>query len=168
MFPDRRRRVLASVGVHGRSDLRFGAVEDAFAAKIGAGEGRTIVKHVFNLSAVVEVLTGTALVLAPTLVVDLLFGRELDPTGTVLARVAGIALLSLGVSASESPRRSPGQAPRIGICIYNVGATAVLVMAATMGAMSGPLLWPAVVLHGLIGVSVVCVMLAPTQKSFEK
>ncbi len=44
----------------------------------------------------VEVLTGLALLVAPTLVVGLLLGDGVGPIGVAVARVLGIGLLSIG------------------------------------------------------------------------
>jgi hypothetical protein len=120
-------------------------------------------KLLFNTSAIVELLTGLALLVAPTLVVGLLLGEGVSPIGIAVARVLGIGLLSLGVAGWEAQEPDRRLAPRAGLCIYNVGAAIVFVMLGTTGGMSGILLWPTAVLHSLIGVMLLWVILAPSR-----
>ena len=118
----------------------------------------------FNVSAAVEAQTGIAMLIAPAHVIGLLLGDGLSQTGTAVTRVLGIGLLSLGVSAWENARQQVKPAARIGICIYNIGAAALLGMCGTIGEMSGVMLWPAVGLHGLIGATMLWVILGPSRK----
>ena len=115
----------------------------------------------FNVSAILEVLLGIALLFAPVYVIGLLVGDGLSLTGAGVARVLGITLISLGISAWETARQEPRQATRVGICVYNVGAATLLSILGTLGGMYGPLLWPAVGLHGLIGIKMLWVILTP-------
>ena len=105
----------------------------------------------FKTSAIVEVLTGLALIAAPLFVIGLLLGDGLGPTGVAVARVLGIGLLSVGVAGWESPGQDTRLAPRAGLCVYNVGAAIVFAILGTSGGMTGLLLWPVAVLHALIG-----------------
>jgi len=91
------------------------------------------------LAAVGEAATGVALLIVPALVVQWLFGAELAGVGITLARVAGIALIGLGVSCWPGP-------PALGMLTYGAGAALYLAYLGFSGA-SGVLLWPAVVLH---------------------
>jgi hypothetical protein len=50
-------------------------------------------------------------------------------------------------------------APRVGLCIYNVGATIVFVIVGTSGGMNGILLWPAAILRAAIGAMMLWVIL---------
>ena len=117
----------------------------------------------FNVSAIAEALTGIALLLAPAFVIELLLGDGLGQTGSAVARVLGIGLLSLGVSALETARRPTHHASRVGICTYNLGAAALLSMLGTIGNMKGLLLWPAVGLHGMTGAAMLWAMLGPSK-----
>ncbi len=51
-------------------------------------------------------------------------------------------------------------AARAGLCIYNVGAAIVFIIIGASGGMNGILLWPATVLHALIGAMMLWVILA--------
>jgi len=114
----------------------------------------------FKASAVVEILAGLAFLVAPNLVVGLLLGDGLGATGVAVARVLGIALLSVGVASWESPGHAIRIAPRAGLCIYNVGAAIVFVILGAYGGMNGILLWPVAVLHALIGAMMLWAILA--------
>jgi len=123
------------------------------------------IRLLFNVPAVLEALTGIAMLFAPAFVIGLLLGNGLSQSGTAVARVLGIGLLSLGVSAWENAPQQVKPATRIGICIYNIGAAVSLGMCGTIGEMSGVMLWPAVGLHGLIGATMLWVILGPSRKS---
>jgi hypothetical protein len=109
----------------------------------------------FKTSAIVEFVTGLALLLAPLFVVGLLLGAGLGATGIAVARVLGIGLLSVGVAAWESRGQDSRLAPRAGLCIYNVGIAGLLATLGTTGGMHAPLLWPAAGLHGFFGAAMV-------------
>jgi hypothetical protein len=97
------------------------------------------------LAAVGEAATGIALLVAPALVGKLLLGAELTGDAAMVARVAGIALIGLGVACW------PGT-PRLGMLAYSTGVTTYLAYLGLSGAASGLLLWPAVVLHVILSV----------------
>ena len=69
----------------------------------------------FNASAIVEVLTGLALLVAPLFVIGLLLGEGLGPTGVAVTRVLGMGLLSVGVAGWESQGQDIRLAPRAGL-----------------------------------------------------
>ena len=96
-------------------------------------------------TAVSEAATGLALVVAPALVVRLLSGEEAGGVATQVARVAGIALVSLGIACW------PGRA-LVGMMTYSAAVTVYLAYLGFTGGATGMLLWPAVVLHILLTV----------------
>ncbi|MDR4492873.1 MAG: hypothetical protein AB7P17_15810 [Nitrospirales bacterium] len=100
--------------------------------------------------------------MAPLFVIGLLLGDGLGSTGVVLARILGIGLLSVGLAGWESQGQVVHLAPQAGLCIYNVGTAIVLAVFGAYGEMNGILLWPAAVLHGLIGAMMLWVILAPS------
>jgi hypothetical protein len=103
------------------------------------------------VTALIEAATGLALLLAPSLLVSLLIGTTLDtPSALVLARVAGAALLSLGLVCwlARNDRRSRATRGLIlALLLYNTMVAAVLVHAHVALGLSGIALWPAVVVH---------------------
>lgn len=109
----------------------------------------------FNISAAVEVLTGIAMLLAPMLVVELLLGEGLGAVGVAVTRVLGVGLLSLGISTWETASLPAHNFGRAGLCSYNIGVTVLLLFVGVTGETGGPLLWPVVGLHGLIGAAMI-------------
>jgi hypothetical protein len=101
---------------------------------------------VLVFAAVSEAATGLALVIAPSLVASLLLGDELSGVALPVARVAGIALISLGVACW------PGKA-LAGMLLYSAAVTVYLAFLGFTGSATGVLLWPAVVLHVVLTVS---------------
>ena len=103
-------------------------------------------KKVLTVTAVVEVATGMALLIVPSLVGRLLFGEELTGIVIPVARVLGIALIALGVGCW------PGSTALCGMLTYSALVTLYLLYLAIGGEWVGPLLWPVVALHGILTV----------------
>ena len=74
-----------------------------------------------------------------------LLGEELAGTAVVVARVAGLALVGLGIACW------PGT-PRVGMLTYSAGATLYLAYLGVAGGATGVLLWPAVAVHAVLTV----------------
>jgi hypothetical protein len=109
------------------------------------------------LTAVIESATGLALMVVPIIVVRLLLGAEITGASVPLGRVAGFALLSLGIACLPS-RDSTGNtaAPaRRAMLTYNLLATLFFLWLGIGGEFAGPLLWPAVGLHGILSILLV-------------
>lgn len=110
----------------------------------------------FIVTAVFEVATGLALLVSPALTVAILIGAPFDtPADSVVGRVAGAALLALGVACwlarnDEHARAATGLI--VSMLLYNVAAAAVLAYAGVGLRLFGIGLWPAVVLHSLMAV----------------
>jgi hypothetical protein len=98
-------------------------------------------KHsVLKFAAVAEAATGLALLIFPSLVGQLLLGEGLSGVAVPVARVAGIALIALGIACWPGPAL-------VGMTVYSAAATLYLAWFGFAGGFSGVLLWPAVVLH---------------------
>ena len=100
-------------------------------------------KKVLVFAAVSEAATGLALLIVPSLVGRLLLGEELTGIAIPVARVAGIALIALGVACWPGP-------PRLGMLIYSGAVALYLAYLGFAGGLIGKLLWPAVVLHVIL------------------
>jgi hypothetical protein len=95
-----------------------------------------------------EVGAGLALIVAPALVIRLLFGPSEIQTGVAIGRLAGAALVSLGAACWWARHDSGSAASRAlvsGLMIYN-SAIVALVFSGSFGSF-GPPLWAVVVVH---------------------
>jgi len=108
-------------------------------------------KKLLAITAIIECATGIGLLVVPSVVAQVLLGGTLDARAAVtVARVAGAALLALGVACWLA--RDDGRALVVAMLFYNVIAVAILAYAAISLALSGIGLWPAIGLHtGLAG-----------------
>ncbi|TFH48025.1 MAG: hypothetical protein E4H01_07135 [Lysobacterales bacterium] len=107
------------------------------------------------LTAIIEVATGLALLTVPDMVVRLLLGAEISGASIPLGRVAGFALLALGVACSQSRGDTQSGAVKgmvAAMLLYNAGVVAVLAFASLGAGLHGVALWPAVVLHAALAV----------------
>jgi hypothetical protein len=102
-------------------------------------------KRVLALAAAAEAGLGLVLLVYPPIVVRLLLGADIAGAGIVVSRVAGIALIALGVTCWPGP-------PLIGMLTYSAAVTLYLAYVGFVGGLSGILLWPAVVLHVILTV----------------
>ena len=107
-------------------------------------------KGALVFAAVAEVATGLGLLIVPSLVGWLLLGESLGGIAVPVARVAGIALIGLGIACWPCP-------PRAGMLVYGAAVSLYLAYVGFAGGSAGILLWPAVILHatlsGFIGAS---------------
>jgi hypothetical protein len=101
------------------------------------------------LAAALEGSTGVALIADPGLVVDLLLGAGLSGGGIAVGRVAGLALLSLGLACWPGGDGATAQATKV-LFTYNLLVAFYLGYLAVGGGFAGLLLWPAVALHTLL------------------
>jgi hypothetical protein len=106
-----------------------------------------------KLTALIEAATGLALIAVPSVVVRLLLGGEISGAGIPLGRVAGFGLFSLGMACwpprTSAPSGKSACALR-SMLTYNILTTLYLFSLGIGGAWIGPLLWPAVALHGVL------------------
>jgi hypothetical protein len=102
-------------------------------------------KKVLIFAAVGEAATGLALLIVPSLVGQLLLGEELTGVAIPVARVAGIALIALGIACWPGP-------PLVGMLIYSTVVTLLLAYFGFAGGLTDVFLWPAVVLHAVLSI----------------
>jgi hypothetical protein len=100
------------------------------------------VNRVLAFAAVAEGATGAALLVVPSLVGRVLLGEELSGVALQVKRVAGIALVALGIACW------PGKA-LIGMLVYGASVMVLLAYVGLTGG-GGVMLWPAVVLHAVL------------------
>lgn len=113
-------------------------------------------KLLLTLVAVGEVLTGIALLIAPSVIVGLLLGATLDyPAAIVVGRVAGAALLAIGLICwlqREIGRSAAQTGLLVGLLVYNAAVSIVLAYTAQVDGTRAIGLWPAVVLHSVVAI----------------
>src|SRR5206468_10464613 len=87
----------------------------------------------------------------PSVVVRLLLGGDISGASVPLVRVGGFTLLSLGMACWPGgvPHRNTASALQA-MLTYNSLATLCLLCLGIGGEWVGPLLWPAVALHGIL------------------
>jgi hypothetical protein len=107
--------------------------------------------RLLGLAAVLEGVTGVALIIHPALVAQLLFGDGVTGTGVVLARVVGIALLALGVACWPGRQARSGDVPALrAMFTYSLLVTILLIYVGGAAHLAGILLWPAVGAHVML------------------
>jgi hypothetical protein len=109
------------------------------------------VNRFLAVTAVIEVGAGLGLVALPDVVVKLLLGADISGAAVPLGRVAGVALLALGL-ACWLARGHAASALASAMLLYNCGVALVLGMAGVVSGMTGVLLWPAIALHAVMAV----------------
>ena len=111
-------------------------------------------KRLHIATALIEAGAGLALLVVPVFVVKLLLGAEISGAAIPLARVAGAALLALGVACWLASGETKSRAARglvIAMLLYNLGAVIILGAAGGRSQPVGIALWPAVILHVAMG-----------------
>ena len=110
----------------------------------------------FIVTAVLEVGTGLLLLLVPAVPLAALLGVEqAAPEALLVARIAGAALLAIGMASWLARNGEPSTAQSgllTGILIYDGAAAALLAYAGSGMGMVGLALWPAVVIHAALAV----------------
>ena len=121
--------------------------------------------RLLKLTALIEAATGLGLIAVPAFVVQLLLGDELLGAGVPLGRVAGVALLSLGIAcwlASFDTQSCAARAIVSAMALYNLGTVVILGAAGIRSQPVGIALWPAVAVHAAMAVwCVVCLWRSP-------
>lgn len=100
-------------------------------------------KSALTFAAIGEAATGLALLIVPSFVGQLLLGAQLTGVAVPVARVAGIALIALGIACWPGP-------PLVGMLSYSALATLYLAYLGFVGGLTGVLLWPVVALHVIL------------------
>jgi hypothetical protein len=132
--------------------------------------GRTEwLRRILSIGGVVESGVGLVLVVDPSALAWLLLRAPLAGPGVAVGRLAGGALVGLGIacwSARRTPSTPAGVGSRFGFLVYNLVACPVLMLARPP--------WPAglaalvaSVLHGLLAAALVATFLAPGRARAE-
>lgn len=104
--------------------------------------------------SIVEAGAGLALLIIPGLAVSTLLETPLEtPGGIVAGRVAGAALTTLAVvcwNVRNGERGAEASGVVTAMLFYNVAAAAILVYAGIRLSLQSALIWPVIVLHGVL------------------
>jgi len=115
------------------------------------GFDQIFMKLLLIITALLEAVTGLALLVMPSATVSILVGAPLEtPAGLVAGRIAGAALAAIAVAcwqARNGERGSPATGVVEAILFYNFAAALVLVYAGIRLELRSAMLWPAIVLH---------------------
>jgi hypothetical protein len=110
----------------------------------------------YTVTAAIELGAGVALLSCPSATAMLLVGAPLEAPATLtVARVAGAALLALGVACWLARGDAQSRAARglvAAMVLYNLGVAVILGAAGIRSQPAGIALWPAVVLHAAMTV----------------
>ena len=108
-----------------------------------------------------EIGAGVVLLVAPAMVITLVFGPSQMQPAAAMGRLAGAALLALGATcwwARHDGNSLASRALMSGLLIYNVAVVA-LVLTGSLGSLR-PLLWAAVTVHLAMALWCVLVVIA--------
>jgi len=122
-------------------------------------------KALLIVTALVEVGAGVALIGVPSLAAEILLGAGLsNPQSLVVARVAGLAVISLGVACwlGRNGERRAQSGLAAAMLIYNLAVPVVLVHAWIAYSFNGLAFWPACLLHTALAIwCIVCLRPIP-------
>lgn len=103
-------------------------------------------------AAGLEVLTGLALIVAPSLLARFLFGSDLNAAGEATGRISGLVMLCLAAGCWLRAGESNRLLALVPLVALSWMAAAFLVITGIIGANVGWLLWPAAALHLILAV----------------
>jgi hypothetical protein len=111
---------------------------------------------ILGFAAAVEIGTGLFLMIDPARVVELLLGTNESGEAMPIGRVAGIALLGLGLACWPLRQRPESKSPALwGMLAYNGLVAIYLTFLGLVDHIGGPLLWPGVALHAAMALLLV-------------
>ena len=107
-----------------------------------------------RLSCLVELATGTALLLTPGFAMTLIFGSSVPNGGNQMAQLFGAAIICLGLSCWSNNQTS-GQdvMPSIGLTTYNFISGLLLAVFSFSGDARAAVALPAALLHIALGIA---------------
>ena len=107
-------------------------------------------RYIVKAAACLEIVVGAVFLTAPDIPCVLLFGANPDNIGTPLARWVGVSLFALGIACLPSKAGESHRTAVLGLFLFNAGVTILFAYVGVASALHGFLLWPAVILHGII------------------
>jgi hypothetical protein len=115
-----------------------------------------VMGKILAFAAIVEAVTGFALIVVPAIVIALLQGVSTSGGAISLGRFLGVALFALGLACWPSRQLAVrGSSAFWGMLTYNVLVALYLACLGTIGHWWGILLWPSVALHSIVALLLV-------------
>jgi hypothetical protein len=108
-----------------------------------------VTKKLLGFTALAEGGFGLLLVVAPAAVGRLLFDADVSGIAITVGRLTGMCLIALAIACWPS---GESRSALYGMLTWSVLAMLYLLRIGIRGAPVGSLLWPAVVVHGVIAV----------------
>jgi hypothetical protein len=112
-------------------------------------------KYIARAAACLEIVVGITLILVPGFACQLLFSAPLTGDGVPITRFAGIGLLSLGIAYWSTRTTADPRGSILGLLVFNVATAVLFAWFGLTASLYGTLLWPAVLLHGVIGADLI-------------
>lgn len=106
-------------------------------------------RSVLGVAAAVEAVTGLIIIFFPHVLIRLLFDADVSGVAIVIGRVAGIALISLGLGCWIGRQEAASGWALAAVLIYNAMITIYFTVVGFGTEFVGMLLWPAVALHAV-------------------
>lgn len=120
-------------------------------------------RTVLLIAAWFEIFVGASFVFALDAQSQLLFGVAAEGAGAGFGRLAGIALIAMGVACLPSRlEKSRRHVARL-LLVYNIGAASLIAWIGLTTTFHGVVLWPIVFVHTVIALALA---LSLRQKSF--
>jgi hypothetical protein len=118
-------------------------------------------KSLLSIMGALEGATGLVMLVVPSVLIELLLGAAPGTlAGVTVSRVAGVALLALGIACWLAREDAAGRTAKgltAAMLLYNVAIVAILVLAWKSMGLFGIAFWPVVVGHtGLAAWCIVC------------
>ncbi len=116
-------------------------------------ENATWHRSVLLLAAWFEIMVGASFVLALDAQSQLLFGATTDGPGAGFARLAGIALIGLGVACLPSRFAERRRHAMRVLLVYNIAAAFLIAWIGATTDLRGVVLWPVVIVHAVLAIA---------------
>ena len=105
-------------------------------------------KSLLTITALLEGVTGLALVILPSLLVSILLGTSLtDPGAILIGRLAGAVLIAIAIVCWLLKTDNQSSVMVKVMLGYNIFSITLLVYAVLVERIAGPGLWPTVLIH---------------------
>ena len=103
-------------------------------------------------AAGLEIVTGVGLVVAPSLLARLLFGSEMNATGDLVGRIAGLVMVCLALGCWPRTFKGEDRQTLGPLFALSLLATVFLIYVGIGGVNVGVLLWPAAAAHLILAI----------------